>query len=62
MATTQTAPPNAGWLPDPDNPSAARRYWDGGQWTVSPAPDGIYVDASGQYLNENGEPLSQEDL
>jgi hypothetical protein len=61
MATTQTAPPHAGWFPDPDNPSPAGRYWEEGNGRRA-AQDGIYVDASGQYLSENGEPLSQEDL
>src|SRR3954447_25254270 len=28
----------AGWYPDPDNPAAARRYWDGIRWTDSRAP------------------------
>jgi Protein of unknown function (DUF2510) len=45
MATEQTAPPPAGWLPDPDNPSAARRYWDGEHWTESRAP--VEAEASG---------------
>src|SRR5262245_27430836 len=45
MGTTETAPPPAGWLPDPDNPSAARRYWDGEQWTESRAP--VEAEASG---------------
>jgi hypothetical protein len=34
----QAAPHLAGWYPDPDNPTAARRYWDGGRWTDSRAP------------------------
>ena len=28
----------AGWYPDPDNPQAARRYWDGKGWTGNRAP------------------------
>ena len=50
--TTQTdtelpPPPNrkAGWYPDPENPSAARRYWDGEQWSESRAP--VEAEASG---------------
>jgi MFS family permease len=33
-----TSGPPAGWYPDPDNPDAARRYWDGRRWTDSRAP------------------------
>ncbi len=33
-----TGLPPAGWYPDPDDPKAAQRYWDGELWTEARAP------------------------
>lgn len=33
---TETWPP--GWYPDPENPQATQRYWDGTTWTDNRAP------------------------
>ena len=39
---SQPLPP-AGWYPDPHNPQATQRYWDGSGWTDSYAPIGTPI-------------------
>lgn len=55
-ATPQQPP--AGWYPDPQD-RAARRYWDGAQWTehaASPTPDTGYATASPVSTSDPVEP------
>jgi hypothetical protein len=43
---TEPSLPSPGWYPDPANPEATIRYWDGRRWTDSRAPSGAVLGGS----------------